>query len=44
MDRGIGPAVPRFMDAFGNLVTVTAATEKLCEEFFVEDLWVSSTS
>ena len=48
MDRGTGSVVPRFVDAFGRLVTVTAATERLLRALrgnpFVEDLWVSSTS
>ena len=28
MDRGTGSVVPRLVDAFGRLVTVTAATER----------------
>ena len=29
MDQGTGSVVPRFVDVFGRLVTVTAATERL---------------
>ena len=29
VDQGTGSVVPRFVDAFGRLVTVTAATERL---------------
>ena len=51
MDRGTGSVVPRFVDAFGRLVTVTAATERLLkalrinneEILSVESIWVSST-
>ena len=51
VDQGTGSVVPRFVDAFGRLVTVTAATERLLkalrinneEILSVEDLWVSST-
>ena len=51
MDRGTGSVVPRFVDAFGRLVTVTAATERLLkalrinneEILSVEGIWVSST-
>ena len=51
MDQGTDSAVPSFVDAFGRLVTVTAATEKLLkalrinnkEILSVESIWVSST-
>ena len=51
MDRGTGSEVSKFVDAFGRLVTVTAATERLLkalrinngEIFSVEDIGVSST-
>ena len=51
MDQGTGSVVPRFVDVFGRLVTVTAATKRLLkalrinneEILSVEDLWVSST-
>ena len=29
MDQGTGSVVPRFVDVFGRLVTVTAATKRL---------------
>ena len=51
VDQGTGSVIPRFVDAFGRLVTVTAATEKLLkalrvnnkEILSVESIWVSST-
>ena len=50
MDQGTGSVVPGFVDDFGRLVTITAATKRLSkalrinneEILSVEDLWVSS--
>ena len=46
MDQGTGPVVPRFVDVFGRLVTVTAATKRLLktlrinnEEFFLRRIY-----
>ena len=51
MDQGTDSVVPSFVDAFGRLVTVTVATEKLLKALrinnevilSVESIWVSST-
>ena len=50
VDQGTGSVVPRFVDVFGRLVTVTAATKRLLkalrinneEILSVENIWVFS--